>query len=119
MNSMKPASSNLLNWVPFPLVEWETGPEDAVILHIPKFRQKHMAKWFLPLLAKPAMRVHLDRIGSAVWKMFNGTNSVQDICRQAWADFGGDETDWSDRVIRFVRRLEKEQFIRLDVPGNP
>lgn len=113
MNSIKPASSDFLDRVPVPLVEWETGPEDAVILRIPKFRQRHLAKWFLPLLAKPAMRVHLDRTGSAVWRMFNGTNSVQDICRQAWTEFGGGEADWSDRVVRFVRRLEKEQFIRF------
>ncbi len=118
MGSSNSENLDLMDRVPVPLVEWETGPEDGVILCIPKFRQRHLAKWFLPLLAKPALRVHLDRNGSTVWKLMDGSNSVEEICHRVCNEYGGDEADWANRVIRFILRLEKERFISLKSPDK-
>jgi hypothetical protein len=112
-----PGAARLLDLVPVPLVEWESSGEEKVVLLVPKFRQRHLAKYLLPLLAKPKIRVHLDDNGSAVWAMFDGAASVGEISRRAQARFGGDESDWADRVTRFVRRLEKERFIGFAPPG--
>jgi len=118
MGTPNPNNCDFLDRVPVRLVESEPGPDDKIVLRIPKFRQRHAAKWLLPLLAKPAIRVHLDSNGSAVWKLIDGTNSIEEICGRILDEFGGDEADWADRVIRFVQRLEMEHFIELKSPGK-
>lgn len=86
---------------------------------VPKFTSRFARRWFVPLLAKPDMRVSLDETGSFVWRQCDGTASVREIARRVAERFGGDADAALVRVVRFVRKLAREESIAFHPPGPP
>jgi len=113
MRDKKTAAVNLLELVPRRTVKWETEPNGSVVLIIPKFKNRFAVRYFMPMLAKPDVRLKLDAYGSFVWNHCDGRTTVLRIAEKMRSEFGPDVEPVYDRVALFVGRLNKEHFVTL------
>jgi hypothetical protein len=108
---------NLYDLRPVRLIPWEPAGDDRVVLKAPKFRAKLMVRLLVPRLKRPDLAVRLDETGSAVWKACDGNTTVLDIAGIVHGTLGGDRDQLDARVAQFIRRLDREGFIRLEGEG--
>jgi hypothetical protein len=102
---------NLLELKPRRNVEWETGEGGHTVLLVPKFRNRLLRTWLLPLLARPDFRVKLDAMGTAFWQRCDGSTTVLEIAGAMAACSESDVDEMLERLSRFLSRLEHEEFI--------
>jgi hypothetical protein len=57
-----------------------TDTDGKITLLIPKFKKEWMRKYLIPKRKSPHFRIHLDELGSKVWRIINGYLTVEDIC---------------------------------------
>ena len=98
---------------------WLDREGELVTVLVPKFTSRLARRWFVPLLAKPDMRVHLDAVGSFVWRQCDGTASMGTIGDRVAERFGGDPEARRGDVMRFVRKLVREESLAYYPPGEP
>lgn len=84
-----------------------------MVVRVPKFRHRLLARWLVPLLARPEFRVRLDAMGSFVWGQCDGHATVLEIAQRAKQRFGGDAAAVEERVAQFVQRLLRERLVTL------
>ena len=113
MRWRKPEPLNLLDLRPERSAEWETGEDGRVVLLIPKFRNPFMVRWVLPMLSSKVFRVKLDTFGSFVWKACDGSSTVEDLGEHMRREFGESAEPVFERIGTFLRKLEREEFIRI------
>jgi hypothetical protein len=99
------------------MLQWERRETNLVTLVIPKFRNRWVVRWFVPMLAKPNVRVNLDRFGSYFWEHCDGVTSVGDIGEEMAREFNEPLESMYDRLSRFALMLERDHFINF--AGNP
>jgi len=104
--------------VPLRRHEWVEDADGLVTVLVPKFTSAFARRWFVPLLAKPDLRVHLDAVGSFVWRLCDGTVPVRAIGERVAARFGGDAEARRGDVVRFVHKLLREESLALNPPGE-
>lgn len=85
---------------------------------VPKFTSRFARRWFVPLLAKPDFRVHLDAVGSFVWRQCDGSMSLREIGGRLAERFGGDPEARRAEVTRFVHKLVREESLAFHPPGE-
>lgn len=103
---------NLLELVPEPLIDHETGEDGMVTLLDPRFKNRLMKKIFEPRLKSPWMKVRLDEVGTAVWKRIDGSATVGEIGSELREEFGEDIEPCFERLSMFFSQLELSGFIR-------
>jgi hypothetical protein len=112
---MKPPQDlNLLELKPRRNLEWEIREGDLITLVIPKFKSELVRKWFVPMLAKPNIRVKLDTFGSFVWNRCDGQTSVAAIGEEMSASFGEPLETLYERIGKFVAKLAHSKFLLLE-----
>jgi hypothetical protein len=111
MRRKRGASANFLELKPLRLVQWEVSKQGRAVLTAPKFSSRILVKWLVPLLSKPFFRVRLDEYGSFVWLRCDGQTTVEMIADQAYAEFGESVQPLYERLISFLHKLEREDFV--------
>jgi hypothetical protein len=106
--------STLLELRPRRNLRWETREDGSVTLIIPKFKNKYLVRWFVPMLAKPNIKVKLDVLGSFVWTRCDGQTSVEQIGREMAAAFAEPLEPLYERIGLFLARLAKDNFVELE-----
>jgi hypothetical protein len=53
-----------------------TRDGDEITLLLPKFRKAWMRKWLIPRRRSAHIKIHLDKTGSKVWELIDGTRST-------------------------------------------
>jgi hypothetical protein len=96
---------------------WTSGEEDRVTVLIPKFTNRWLVRWLVPLLAKPEVRLRLDDTGSFVWRQCNGSMTVRQIADTVREHFGGEPEPTLERVVQFMRRLTRADTLTFIPPG--
>lgn len=104
---------NLLELRPSRNIRWEMGEDGFAVLLVPKFRNRLLAEWLMPRLAKPYFRVKLDALGSFVWQRCDGSTPVEKIAEEMKTAFGNSAEPVHDRIAAFLRKLEKEKFLTV------
>ncbi len=105
---------NLYDLRPQRAVAWEEGENGRVIILVPKFRNRFLVQWLLPLLRSQYFRVKLDDLGSAIWRQCDGTTTVAAMGDSLLRQFGEQAEPVYERIGTFIRRLEKGSL--LDIP---
>ncbi len=114
MNSETVQDLNLLELKPIRNSRSETNEEGLVTLLVPKFQNQWIIRWLIPLLAKPYIRLKLDKYGSYVWNACDGDTTVRDI-GQKMAEYFGEEIDsLYERIGSFIRRLDESQSLLIN-----
>ncbi len=114
-NNIEPR--NLLSLTPRRTVEWVEGENGNVVILFPKFRNKFLVAWLLPMLSKKNFRIKLDAHGSFLWRLFDGSTKVEEMGVRMEREFGKDAEPVFERIGKFLQKLEKEKFITLQ-DGN-
>jgi len=97
---------------------WTTGDEDRVTVLIPKFTNRWLVRWLVPLLAKPDVRLRLDDVGSFVWRRCDGSRTVRQLADEVREQFGGDPEPTLERVVQFMRRLTRADTLTFIPPDT-
>lgn len=105
-------TANLLDLVPVRVLEYDTDEEGRVTLRKPRFRSR-LLLGFLPRLARRQDTVRLDRYGSHVWELIDGTADVREIGVSLREVFGEEVEPVYHRLGLFCRQLAANGFIRL------
>lgn len=106
---------NLLELKPRRNLEWESREGDLVTLVVPKFKNRWILRWFVPLLAKPNIRVKLDKFGSYLWRRCDGEATVKEIGEGMAAEFGEPLDSLYDRIGKFIQKLARDNFLILNM----
>jgi hypothetical protein len=85
--------------------------DGKVAVLVPRFTGRLARRLFVPLLARPEFRMHLDALGSAVWKACDGRTTVAELTRAMESAGGGPAPDVRQRVYLFLRKLQREGSI--------
>jgi Coenzyme PQQ synthesis protein D (PqqD) len=110
---------NLLDLKPARGARWERRPDGLVTLQVPRFRNRFLVRWVVPLLARPDITVRLDTEGSFVWDRCDGGTTVLAIAEELQRKIGGDADGVMDRVGRFVQKLVHTNLATIELPGDP
>jgi hypothetical protein len=105
---------NLLTLKPRRAVEWVEGDNGLVVILFPKFRNRFLVSWLLPMLSKKNFRIKLDAHGSFLWRQFDGSTNVEEMGARMGREFGKDAEPVFDRIAKFLQKLEKEKFIVME-----
>lgn len=105
--------TNYLEMVPLQNVQEFTEEEGKITLLIPKFKSEWMRKWLLPARRSKHFRVHLDEMGSNVWRLMDGKRNTGEICDllHCNTENPGNNTQMELRVTNFLSQLYKNRFI--------
>lgn len=101
----------LLDRAPRRAVDHETDEElDRVILLQPRFRWRWVQRLFAPNPAQRYVKIHLDDLGTWVWRRLDGETPLQALVADLERDFP-DEPDAPRRLLFFVRQLAGNRLI--------
>jgi hypothetical protein len=89
---------------------------ELVVVLRPRFMRGPLAWWLQPRLPRPYFKVHLDAVGTFVWKRCDGRTTVAEIARAMQERFGDDFEQAEERLQRFLFELERGKMIRMIVP---
>ena len=104
-------SINMYEVIPRPCVLFETDSEGRITLLKPKFTSKFAHKYLAPLSKHKYYRIHLDDIGTAVWKRIDGKMSAGIIAEDIEKEFGEKVKPVYERVGTFLVQLKTAKFI--------
>lgn len=105
---------NFLELKPVPLCEISVNEKSFITLLIPKFQNKFVVKFINPLLKSPNIKVNLDELGSAVWKLMDGKNTVEDISKTLQNQFSKNENSIEERLLKFLTELYIQKLITFE-----
>jgi hypothetical protein len=109
---------NLLDLRPARGARWERRPDGLVTLRVPRFRNRYLVRWLVPMLARPDITVRLDEEGSFVWDRCDGGTTVLAIAGQLQRKIGGKPDAVTDRVGRFVQQMVHSSLVTIELPGD-
>lgn len=98
--------------IPVRNVQEFNDQDGKITLHIPKFKNAWMRKYFIPERRSRHFRIHLDVLGSHVWRLIDGQRDTQEICEQLSQIGDLDQGSPVElRVTKFLSQLYKNRFI--------
>ncbi len=91
--------------------EYEIENNITVISYFkkPSFVERVVFKWLKP---KP-YKVDLDEVGSFIWQLCDGKNTVENIIEKAKVEFADKINPAEERVKLFLSQLNQNKFITL------
>ena len=110
-------TEDIMECIPSRLCEHEIhqGTKRIIVLR-PKFTSKVGKRILEPFLKNKNFKVKLDDLGTAVWKNMDGKTTVKNMGEILAAEFGPKIEPIYERLGKFLIRMHKEKFIRLDCP---
>jgi hypothetical protein len=112
-------TKNSIDWkalLPAPKIEYRTE-DDHIVLIVPKTTNK-MMKRLLKYLNKENIRfLHLDELGTFVWKQMELKLTIGEIINNAISQFP-DESQLEQRTVFYFQQLYKEGYIELYAPKD-
>ena len=100
---------NIAGDIPRACLEHEVDEEGLVKLLVPRFRSSWM-QWLQQRLKKPHIKVKLDKIGSAVWLLIDGSRSVWQIGSELERQLGEEVQPVGERLGMFLGLLRRNKF---------
>jgi hypothetical protein len=95
------------------LVEWELNDRDEVVLRVPR-RQDRVGKILSRVFAAPDHRqIILDELGSRVWQLCTGKNTVDGIVRQLATQYRLSRREVELSLSRYLQQLARRGLVGL------
>ena len=105
---------NALELTPVRSYSYETDPKSIVTIIIPKFQNKIVVKYFVPMMKSPNIKLDLDEYGSFAWLQMDGKTSVGKIANKMVEKFGDGFQEVEDRISRFITQLYEQRLITFE-----
>lgn len=111
---MKKSNRNFLELIPSKneKIEWDRDENDNVILRIEnKGIFNSIAQ---KLFKKPKIsNIHMDKMGSFIWIMIDGTRTVSELADMQKEKFGDKSEPLYPRIVKFFQIMESYSFIKF------
>jgi hypothetical protein len=104
-------SRNLLTLVPVHTIKWHETDDGKIDLLTPKIKNDKIRRLFKKSDQPDYYSIHLDEIGSSVWKLIDGQTTVAQIAKDIHEKFGDKIEPVFERLGEFIRQLHQKQFI--------
>jgi len=104
---------NLLDLKPVRNLRSETAADGNVTLIVPKFTNRFMVRFFVPMLSSPDLKVKLDEHGSFIWNGCDGNTSVGEIAGRMKETYGEAFDPECRRICAYVSQLLRTDFLLL------
>lgn len=101
---------NYLEAVPVAIVGHENDDKDMVILMVPKFSNLKFNDFMFRNRSKH-FKIHLDELGTAVWKQINGIRNVNEIISNLNTGREQPVAEAETRVTKFLTMLYEARYI--------
>jgi hypothetical protein len=112
---MAKKTKNLFDTIPVISEHITTEYEgELAMIAFPRFRSKFMQKFFVPRNRSPIIRIRLEAHGTAVWKLIDGTRTVEEIV-QILSDHFKNEENYPYRIAAYIQQLQKQGFVKLKI----
>jgi glycerol-3-phosphate O-acyltransferase len=98
--------------------DFEQHADGRVTVLVPKFSSRLARRLFMPLLAKPNIRMHLDDVGSLIWLACDGRTTVARLSESVRQRLKTEPETARERVYEFLRRLAREGSLTFQVPAD-
>ncbi|MCI0512882.1 PqqD family protein [candidate division KSB1 bacterium] len=102
---------NFLELIPIRLVNFEKQVDGRITLFQSKFRHPFLVKYLQPRLKQPFIKVHLDEIGSELWDLCDGQNTIEQIATGLSEKFGSKVEPVYERMAQYFQSLFQLKFI--------
>jgi len=96
-------------------VEWDKTSSDAIKLYLPftKTPLMNLLGRFIDIPEERSFK--FNPMGSMVWELCDGHNTVQDIKEIIVQRTRGNAKDMEKRLLKFLNRLMRSELISLDM----
>jgi len=106
--------ANFLELHPIVRYKWEAGDQDLINVLIPKFEQSFW-NFFVPRrMLDHHFTLHLDELGSATWKLMDGSRTVNTICDLLSEQFGEKIHPAQERITKYMSQLYQRDLISFN-----
>lgn len=96
-------------------VEWDRMSTDSIKLWLPYKKTQLMVLMSRFIDIPDERSFKFNPLGSMVWELCDGKNTVQDIKDTIVQRTRGNEKDLEKRLFKFLNRLMKNELITLDM----
>ena len=94
-------------------IEWSADENGIVTLDIEN--KGVFNRIFQLVLKKPKVsHIHLDELGSFVWKSIDGGRSVAELCELVESELGEKASPAEERLVKFLEILKEYKFISMN-----
>lgn len=110
----KKKADNYLDWMPKHNSQYLWNQDETGRVTIQVVNKGIFHTLAQKLLGKPAISyVHLDELGSFLWLLMDGTESLGKMAEQVEARFGEEAQPLYPRLVKYVQILESYGFIHF------
>lgn len=107
-------NANFLELHPIVRYRWEATEQDLVNVFIPKFEQSFWNFLVPRRMLNHHFTLHLDELGSATWKLMDGTRTVATICEMLTGQFGEKIQPAQERTTKYMAQLYQRDLISFN-----
>jgi len=100
------------------MIKWSETKDGKIDLLTPKIKSEKIRRFFKKQEEPDYYKVHLDDIGSSVWKLIDGQKNVEAIAREIHSKFGTKIEPVYERLGEFIRQLHQKKFISFENMEN-
>ena len=116
----KQESINYLDLIPErnEALRWHRDLKERIVLEVEN--KGIMNKVAQSLFHKPRFtKVHLDKLGTFIWPLIDGTRTVADIADLVKEEFGKEAEPLYLRIVKYFQIVESYSFIKfVNMPGK-
>ena len=116
---MKKKSANYLTYIPVHNESYRFKINEDGLVTIFKENTGVMNRLAQKFLGKPEISsIHLDRMGSFIWNEIDGRKNLIEIAESVKGEFGPEAEPLYERLVQYVRTLERCGFIYVRPSGD-
>ncbi|MCC8146109.1 MAG: PqqD family protein [Bacteroidales bacterium] len=97
-----------------PTVRTIFNEEGLAILLFPRYKNKWMIRLFVNEKRKNEIRLDLDELGTAVWKLIDGKRTVKEILFEL-EEIGKTQPQFEERTVKFLAGLYHHRLVQCPV----
>lgn len=118
MRKKKKDTSNFLDKIPAVRrgLSWETDDGQIIIIQENKGFYNRIAQKIFH--TPPKSRIHLDEMGSFIWKQIDGKQNIYEIGQHVHTHFQDSAEPLYQRLCQYFYTLEQVQYIHLNSPDK-
>ena len=93
---------------------YEERTDGTIDVLIPRYGENVVGRLLKKVLNNRPVRVHLDDIGTSVWRLCDGRRTVHEIGRSLHVKFGDRIEPVYGRLETFLKQMQQAGMIELD-----
>ena len=102
---------NIYELVPVQKRTFDENDDGTVDVLIPRYGEGRVSRLMKQVLSKEPVRIHLDDVGTSVWRLWDGTHSVLEIAESLHKKFGSRIEPVYDRLEMFLEQMRSSGLI--------